>query len=162
MHQGARGSELRSRNSEQPMFVNQRSICCDGLAEEGRNCFWGQQIKFRHRDLKHGTFCPAMNTRRGSIFRQLLPHIAPVSTSPQTPKSSPAKISVSTAATRFCGDDDALSHRPRGLNRGPQSLRWLTTCNRSSPTASALSIDFVNPTRQPVPAPRWQSSLTNW
>lgn len=116
MHQGAGGSELRSRNSAQPMFVNQRSICCDGLAEEGRSYFWRQHIKFRHRRVKHGTFCPAMNTRRGSVFRQLFPSIAPESTWTSTPVFPPAKTSLSTAATRFCGDDDALSHHPHGLN----------------------------------------------
>ena len=152
---------MLSPNSAQPIFVNQGSICCDGLAEEGKNYFERQHIKFRHRDLKHGAFCPAMYSRRGSIFRQLLPPIVPVSTCSKTPIPSSARISISTAATRFCGDDDALSHRPRGVNRGPQSLRWLTTCNRSSPTAPPLSIDFVNPTRQPGPAPRCQSSLTN-
>jgi hypothetical protein len=62
-----------------------------------------------------------MKARRGSIPPQLISFIAPISTFARTPKSSAAKISVSTAATRFCGDDDALSHRPRGLNRGPQS-----------------------------------------
>jgi hypothetical protein len=112
---------MPSANPEKSMLAHQISIFNGRMIEQGKPSFDMQHVKFRHCDLKHGSFCRAMRSRDPSNLSHMIAFIAPISTSPRAPISSSAKSSLSTAPSRFCGDDNTLLHRPHCLFRGEQS-----------------------------------------